>query len=302
GEQGSGGAGEQGSGGAGEQGSGGAGEQGSGGAGEQGSGSVGAVRSPSWEGLGVGSAFRSTERSRRSLPFAFNWFDIEKEVRGYFDRVFVEMEDLREPKVAWWLARYLPEGTPLFISNSMPVRDMEWFWPLGDRHIQPYVNRGANGIDGIVSTALGVAHRDRPSVLLTGDLAFLHDTNGLLMQAKLKGHLTIVLINNNGGGIFEMLPISQMEPPFEEFFATPQVVAVSSLCQAYDIDHMVIKSWPHLAQCFSKWSFESTPYSREEAKEGVEVGPKEGIRVLEIRCDRRSDNQLRQALLKREWQ
>ena len=230
-------------------------------------------------------------------PKAFleEWLAVESEMRGYFDRVFMGMEAVCEPKVAWWLARHLPPQTPLFISNSMPVRDVEWFWPLSDtcdpqasqRHIQPYFNRGANGIDGIISTALGVAHHNRPSVLLTGDLAFLHDTNGLLFRSKLKGHLTIVLINNNGGGIFEMLPISQMDPPFEEFFATPQAVDFSNLCQTYGVDHVVIESWPHLAQCFSEWPFV-----------GASQCPKAGIRVLEIRSDRRSDIQLRRSL----WQ
>ena len=218
--------------------------------------------------------------------FLAAWLQAEAKTRGYFDRVLEDMEALCEPKVAWWLARHLPPQTPLFISNSMPVRDVEWFWPLGDRHILPYVNRGANGIDGIVSTALGVAHHNRPSVLLTGDLAFLHDTNGLLFRSKLQGHLTIVLINNNGGGIFEMLPIAQMEPPFEEFFATPQEVDFSMLCQTYGIDHVVVESWPHLEQCFAGWS----------ADGGAQAVPL-GIRVLEIRSDRRSDTRLRQSLL-----
>jgi 2-succinyl-5-enolpyruvyl-6-hydroxy-3-cyclohexene-1-carboxylate synthase len=83
--------------------------------------------------------------------------------------------------------------------------------------VRPFFNRGANGIDGTLSTALGIAHRNHSSVMLTGDLALLHDTNGLLFRNKFVGHLTIVLINNNGGGIFEMLPIAKFEPPFEEF-------------------------------------------------------------------------------------
>lgn len=239
------------------------------------------------QGDGETGSFGTGGLSVQRQAFLRVWLEVEAKTRAYFDRVFAGMEEVCEPKVGWWLARHLPRQTPLFISNSMPVRDVEWFWPLGDRHIQPYVNRGANGIDGIVSTALGMAHHNRPSVLLTGDLALLHDTNGLLFRSKLKGHLTIVLINNNGGGIFEMLPISQMEPPFEEFFATPQAVDFSNLCQTYGVDHVLIQSWQHLTQCFLEWSFDGTSQC-----------PKEGIRVLEIRSDRRSDSQLRQSL----WQ
>lgn len=83
--------------------------------------------------------------------------------------------------------------------------------------MQPFFNRGANGIDGTLSTALGIAHRHQSSVMLTGDLALLHDTNGFLIRNKFVGHLTIVLINNNGGGIFEMLPVAQFEPPLKNF-------------------------------------------------------------------------------------
>ena len=90
----------------------------------------------------------------------------------------------------------------------MPVRDVEIFWQPGNLNVQPYFNRGANGIDGTLSSALGMAHRHhQSSVLLTGDLSLLHDTNGFLIQPHWAGHLTIVLINNAGGGIFGMLPI-----------------------------------------------------------------------------------------------
>jgi 2-succinyl-5-enolpyruvyl-6-hydroxy-3-cyclohexene-1-carboxylate synthase len=112
----------------------------------------------------------------------------------------------------------------------MPVRDLEYFWPATDRRHRVFFNRGANGIDGTLSTALGVAHGGRPAVLLTGDLALLHDTNGFLLTPKLRGSLTIVLINNRGGGIFEHLPVAQFDPPFEEYFATPQTVDFAKLC------------------------------------------------------------------------
>ncbi|RRJ98500.1 hypothetical protein Ga0100230_008895 [Opitutaceae bacterium TAV3] len=104
------------------------------------------------------------------------------------------VDDLFEGRVAWLLNRALPEGTPLMVANSMPVRDLEYFWPASDRGLTVLYNRGANGIDGTLSTALGVAqgHR-RPAVLLTGDLALLHDTNGFLLASGGRTH--------EGGGV-----------------------------------------------------------------------------------------------------
>ncbi|WP_317134166.1 2-succinyl-5-enolpyruvyl-6-hydroxy-3-cyclohexene-1-carboxylic-acid synthase [Leptolyngbya sp. O-77] len=178
------------------------------------------------------------------------------------------LDSLIEAKTAWVLSQCLPPETPLVIANSTVVRYVEWFWEPGDRAIQPFCNRGANGIDGTLSTALGIAHGNQPSVLLTGDLALLHDTNGFLLRPRLRGHLTIVLINNRGGGIFENLPIAQFEPPFEEFFATPQSVDFAALCATYGIAHELVHTWEQLAQA-------------------LKVLPSEGIRVLELQCDRK---------------
>ncbi|MEB3338259.1 MAG: 2-succinyl-5-enolpyruvyl-6-hydroxy-3-cyclohexene-1-carboxylic-acid synthase [Leptolyngbyaceae bacterium] len=184
-----------------------------------------------------------------------------------------------EGKVAWLLSQHLPAGTPLFIANSMPVRDVEFFWVPGNLGIQPYFNRGANGIDGTLSTALGIAHRHQSSVMLTGDLALLHDTNGFLLRRQFVGHLTIILINNNGGGIFEMLPIAQFDPPFEEFFATPQGINFSQLCTTYGVAYELIHSWEHLIQQLNPL-------------------PTQGIRVLEIKTNRKSDAQWRKQYLR----
>lgn len=168
------------------------------------------------------------------------------------------------------LAQNLPSATPVFVANSMPVRDVEYFWPVTDRAHQIYFSRGANGIDGTLSTALGIAHDGQPSVLLTGDLALLHDTNGFLLRPKFKGSLTIVLINNNGGGIFGHLPVAQFNPPFEEYFATPQKVDFAKLADAYGATCLLVRDWDHLAGLVKKL-------------------PEEGIRVLEIRTDRTKD-------------
>jgi len=199
-----------------------------------------------------------------------NWLDVETQVREKVDKTFAENQELFEGKAAWFLSQVLPPQTPLFISNSMPVRDVEFFWKPNNLGIKPFFNRGANGIDGTLSTALGISHRQQSSVMLTGDLALLHDTNGFLIRNKFIGHLTIVLINNNGGGIFEMLPISEFEPPFEELFATPQNIDFEQLCKTYGVKHELITSW-------------------EELINKLNPLPIKGIRILEIRTNRKAD-------------
>ncbi|HEY9907815.1 MAG TPA: 2-succinyl-5-enolpyruvyl-6-hydroxy-3-cyclohexene-1-carboxylic-acid synthase [Thermosynechococcaceae cyanobacterium] len=203
------------------------------------------------------------------------WSKAEAQIRQAVDTRMGETIDLFEGKAAWMLSKLLPPETPVFISSSMPVRDVEFFWSPGNSRIEPFFNRGANGIDGTLSTALGVAHRQQSSVLLTGDLALFHDTNGFLLRPQFAGHLTIVLINNNGGGIFEMLPIARFDPPFETYFATPQAINFAQLCATYGAAYERITDWDHFAQCLNPL-------------------PTTGIRVLEIQTDRKADAQWRQ--------
>ncbi|MEG4106347.1 2-succinyl-5-enolpyruvyl-6-hydroxy-3-cyclohexene-1-carboxylic-acid synthase [Microcoleus sp. S13_C5] len=203
------------------------------------------------------------------------WRHTEIQVRETIDQKISAINNIIEPKVSWLLSQILPPGTPIFIANSMPVRDVEFFWKPNNLEIKPFFNRGANGIDGTLSTALGVAHRNQSSIMLTGDLALLHDTNGFLIKNKFVGHLTIILINNNGGGIFEMLPVAKFDPPFEEFFATPQQINFAQLCATYRVEHEVIEDW-------------------EQFKEKLNLLPNSGIRVLELQTDRRADAKWRQ--------
>ena len=119
------------------------------------------------------------------------------------------------------LGRAVPEAT-VFVSSSMPVRDLDAFGHPDQRAWQVFGNRGASGIDGIVSTAFGVAAgRRRPVLCVLGDLAFFHDQNGLLWSREPDAAVVFVLVDNDGGGIFHMLPISELEPDFTTYFATP---------------------------------------------------------------------------------
>ncbi|QFS45701.1 2-succinyl-5-enolpyruvyl-6-hydroxy-3-cyclohexene-1-carboxylic-acid synthase [Nostoc sphaeroides] len=210
-----------------------------------------------------------------SSDYGKQWCDAETKVRLVVDQTMGKIDEIIESKAAWLISQILPPGTPLFIANSMPVRDVEYFWKPNNLGVRSHFNRGANGIDGTLSTALGIAHRQQSSVMLTGDLALLHDTNGFLIRNKFVGHLTIVLINNNGGGIFEMLPIAKFEPPFEEFFGTPQDIDFAQLCATYNVPHELITSWEHLQQRLNPL-------------------PNHGIRVLEVQTNRKVDAKWRQ--------
>ena len=214
---------------------------------------------------------------RERTAYASEWLRADQAAGLAIDVRLSTIDPAFEGSVSRLLSESLPPGTPVFVANSMPVRDMEFFWKAGDRGCRLYFNRGANGIDGTLSTALGVAHGNQSAVALTGDLALLHDTNGFLLRPKLRGSLTIVLINNRGGGIFEMLPVAKFDPPFEEFFATPQEVDFARLCSAYGAAHVLVRDRSHLIGLISAL-------------------PEAGLRVLEVRTDRKRDAALRREL------
>ncbi|MBW4618279.1 MAG: 2-succinyl-5-enolpyruvyl-6-hydroxy-3-cyclohexene-1-carboxylic-acid synthase [Cyanosarcina radialis HA8281-LM2] len=220
----------------------------------------------------ISSSRRSSATSLHSSPSRYlaRWCQLEDKARRAIADIMTATDWLFEGKAAWLISQTLPSGTPVFIANSMPVRDVESFWTPNNFEIKTFFNRGANGIDGTLSTALGIAHRQQSSVMLTGDLALLHDTNGFLLKNKFVGHLTIILINNNGGGIFETLAISKFEPPFEEFFATPQDIDFDRLCATYNVEYELITVWSQLEKLLNPL-------------------PTTGIRVLELKTDRKLD-------------
>lgn len=135
----------------------------------------------------------------------------------------------------------LPPGARLLAGNSLPVRHVDQFGAVSGTPLPIVANRGASGIDGNISTGMGLAAASaQPVVILVGDITFYHDSNGLL-AAKALGlnNVTIVLLNNNGGGIFQRLPISRFEPPFQELFQTPHNLDFSFFAQAYGFDYQL---------------------------------------------------------------
>jgi 2-succinyl-5-enolpyruvyl-6-hydroxy-3-cyclohexene-1-carboxylate synthase len=137
---------------------------------------------------------------------------------------------LSEPAVAAELGVLLPAQATLFVASSMPVRDIETFWPVRGDPPRVLCNRGANGIDGTVSSAFGAAAEGSgPVVLLIGDVALAHDIGGLLAAGRLALGLTIVLIDNGGGGIFDFLPVAGARMAREPDIYTPHVATPTGL-------------------------------------------------------------------------
>jgi 2-succinyl-5-enolpyruvyl-6-hydroxy-3-cyclohexene-1-carboxylate synthase len=147
-------------------------------------------------------------------------------------------ETATEPAVAAGLAAWLPPEAILFVASSMPIRDLESYMAVRADGPRVLSNRGANGIDGTVSAAFGTAAGSSgPVVLLTGDVALAHDIGGLLAARRTGLRLTIVLLNNDGGGIFHFLPVAGAGDAFESHVATPHGLDFSHAAALYDCDH-----------------------------------------------------------------
>ena len=206
------------------------------------------------------------------------WSSAEKSVEKKLELAFSEQSDFFEGKLVRLLSTDLPDHSCLQVSNSMPIRDLEWFWHSKDKKRKIFGNRGVNGIDGTLGTAFGMAHRSGfPAFLLTGELAFLHDSNALLFHRQFIGSLTVFIINNKGGGIFENLPVAE-EPEFEKCFATPQECDFSLLCEAQGIEFICPSTWEEIS--------------------GLIQNPiASGVRVIEIKSDRKKDREIRRRLL-----
>ena len=182
-------------------------------------------------------------------PWAARWRRAEERAQGAIGEVLGGYDQPTEPGVARTLVAALPDGSTLVSSSSMPVRDVEWYAAPRDgvRHL---ANRGANGIDGVVSTAVGVAvATGRTTALLIGDIALLHDTNGLLGLRARDADLTIVVVDNDGGGIFSFLPQAGAVAParFEQLFGTPHAVDPLALASAHGLPTATVERLDDLA-------------------------------------------------------
>lgn len=210
---------------------------------------------------------RATERNWLGL-----WQSINEATKHALASIRDDVE-LSEGKLFSLLQDLMPAGSTLFVGNSMPIRDLDTFFLNNDKKIKTMANRGANGIDGVVSTALGVSTVSENTVLAIGDLSFFHDMNGLLAAKLQKQKFTVLLINNDGGGIFSFLPQANEKEHFETLFGTPHGLDFSHAASLYGGTYNKVQTWEELKQVFTE-SFEVP-----------------GLKIIEVPTERESNLQ-----------
>lgn len=219
--------------------------------------------------------------SRGGKRWALGFSEAERLARRTLELTFAAHPELSEPRVAYEVVAALPAGANLFVASSMPIRDVDAFAPAREVPLRVLANRGVNGIDGVVSSALGVAAVSAaPTVLLTGDLAFLHDIGGLLTAHRSRLRLTIVVVNNDGGGIFSFLPIAGATEHFEPLFATPHGVELAHAAELYGARF-------------------HRPQDPGALRAVIQTGLKGGLHVIEVRTERADNVEVHRQLFTR---
>ena len=195
------------------------------------------------------------------------WRERDARAREALDAYALAAPEPFEGRAVVELQRALPAGATIFAGNSMPVRDVDSFLASDAKALAVASNRGANGIDGVVSSALGHAAAGAgPVALLIGDISLYHDLNGLWAGMRHGLDLTIVMLNNGGSAIFHYLPQAAHEHVFEEWFATPSDIDFAAAARAYGASHQVLGDWSELDDALT--------------------GPGRGVRIVEVRTDR----------------
>lgn len=187
----------------------------------------------------------------QDLEYVRVWQQIESNSREQLDKV-QEEPNLFEGRTIHMLQQMMPDKGQLLVANSMSIRDMDYFWATGRSQAMVYGNRGTNGIDGTVSTALGLSTNGKPTVMVTGDLSFFHDMNGLAIGKTHGMNLTIILHNNDGGGIFQYLPQKGTDD-FDYLFNTPQGIDYSGLATMYGLDYVKVTTNAELEQAMQHY-------------------------------------------------
>jgi 2-succinyl-5-enolpyruvyl-6-hydroxy-3-cyclohexene-1-carboxylate synthase len=209
-----------------------------------------------------------TTRTGAATAWPRTWLDINAMTRQAIERHLDGQAELFEGKI--FAALDLPDGALLYAGNSMPVRDLDTFLPAAAGSLRCLSNRGANGIDGVVSSALGASAAGvGPVVLVIGDVSFYHDLNGLLAARKHGLDLVVVLVNNDGGGIFSFLPQADLpSDEFETLFGTPHGLDFQPFVEGYGGCFVRVTDWPSFSAAVS---------------DGLARG---GLRVVEVPTDR----------------
>jgi 2-succinyl-5-enolpyruvyl-6-hydroxy-3-cyclohexene-1-carboxylate synthase len=209
------------------------------------------------------------------------WQNTDTITQQALQNAIYDFKEIFEGGVFSELTHLLQDGTILYVGNSMPVRDLDTFFWSSKQYIRIMGNRGANGIDGVISSALGasaVAGHHEPVVLVLGDLSFFHDLNGLLAAHLHRLNLTIILINNDGGGIFSFLPQAAYPEHFEQLFGTPTGLEFRLVVEMYGGRYQRAENWE---------SF------RKAVNQGIHSS---GLDVIEILAERTSNVKMHRQL------
>ncbi len=185
-------------------------------------------------------ALRLASRVERTFPDIHTLNKTSLKIEEELDRWTAPEKPVNEINASRIISDQIPQGHGLFLANSMPIRDMDTFAARRSRSDVPrcIMNRGASGIDGNIATAVGFAQgTDAPVTVLIGDISFLHDINSLTLLQSQRCPVHIVVLNNNGGGIFSFLPIASEKDIFEPFFGTPQSYSIRSAAKTFGIDY-----------------------------------------------------------------
>ena len=211
------------------------------------------------------------EKNNNSDKYLKLWQQLEQEGKKQLSTAIDELHCF-EGRTIRELQKQIPEDGQIFVANSMTIRDFDYFWFSGESKAVLYGNRGVNGIDGTISTALGLAVNGRPTYLVTGDLSLFHDLNGLAVAKTHNLNLTIILHNNDGGGIFEYLP-QKGTKHFDYLFSTSQGLDYSGAAKLYGCGYTKISSPNELSSVLANVSQETgvhiieIPTNREYSRE-----------------------------------
>ena len=229
---------------------------------------------------------KTTIHMQASIDMFTHLFAVKNESNAYLNRwqrldvagkaqlsTAIEEPSCFEGRTIRELQQHIPDNSQVLVANSMTVRDFDYFWLSGESDAFLYGNRGVNGIDGTVSTALGLATNHQPTYLVTGDLSLFHDLNGLAVAKTHNLNLTIILHNNDGGGIFEYLP-QKGTKHFDYLFSTSQGLDYSGAAKLYGCGYTKIINPDELSRVLAKVSTES------------------GVHIIEIPTDREYSRQL----------
>lgn len=186
-----------------------------------------------------------SDQPKKSAAWLDQWLHMNKiATKHIHDEI---MTELTEGTAVKHLLKVIPEESVLYVGNSMPVRDLDTFYVKTDRNLSLGANRGASGIEGLTSSALGVsATTEKKVTLLIGDLSFYHDLNGLLTAKQYNLDLTVLLINNDGGGIFSFLPQVEEGEYFEKLFGTPLGIDFKQVIEMYGGSYQLAQDLPTL--------------------------------------------------------